>query len=294
MQLPSTGPRAETKQRAGAKSSLLSTPPSYPRRMRSPAAAAPHCRCNPELLCRFVVLAIEVARRWSAEVPPGSSPARSAPPHLRASSTAAWVQRWSGILACAAVRSFLSDVLTEQPTARQSPARAATCPRAAPARRTLHRKQLAWLACACTSYHIIMFHYKTIHVLLGSRFSNCPCFHRGDGDAGKQRSAPCTRRTGSLFVPCSLLVSHRRVVRHPGGRFGVGAALVGPALGVGPAGRRQHGALTSLQTSPWNGTRVASNDCCKLPHSSIMGPGVGEDFLRRHRALGLTGEGTKQ
>ena len=78
-------------------------------------------RTYPELLrapqCRLVVLAIEVAGRWSAEAVQfvrllARCRARSAPPHLRASSTAAWVQRWSGFLAFAAARSFAAPLLS--------------------------------------------------------------------------------------------------------------------------------------------------------------------------------------
>ena len=78
-------------------------------------------RTYPELMraprCRLVVLALEVAGRWSAEAVQfvrllSRCRARSAPPHLRPSSTAAWVQRWSGLLAFAAARSFAASLLS--------------------------------------------------------------------------------------------------------------------------------------------------------------------------------------
>eukprot|EP00439_Symbiodinium_sp_Y106_P062335 s3397_g9.t1 len=78
-------------------------------------------RTYPELLraprCRLVVLAIELAGRWSAEAVQfvrllSRCRARSAPPQMRASSTAAWVQRWSGFLAFAAARSFAASLLS--------------------------------------------------------------------------------------------------------------------------------------------------------------------------------------
>ena len=78
-------------------------------------------RAYPELLraprCRLVVLAIELAGRWNAEAVQfvrllSRCRARSAPPQMRASSTAAWVQRWSGFLAFAAARSFAASLLS--------------------------------------------------------------------------------------------------------------------------------------------------------------------------------------
>ena len=65
--------------------------------------------------CRLVVLAIEVAGRWSSEAVEfvrllARSRARSAPAHLRASCVSACSQRWSGILAFAAARAFAASL----------------------------------------------------------------------------------------------------------------------------------------------------------------------------------------
>ena len=76
-------------------------------------------RTYPELIraqrCRLVVLAIEVAGRWSSEAVEfvrllARSRARSAPAHLRASCASACSQRWSGILAFAAARAFAASL----------------------------------------------------------------------------------------------------------------------------------------------------------------------------------------
>ena len=76
-------------------------------------------RFYPELIraqrCRLVVLAIEIAGRWSSEAVEfvrllARSRARSAPAHLRASCASACSQRWSGILAFAAARAFAASL----------------------------------------------------------------------------------------------------------------------------------------------------------------------------------------
>ena len=77
-------------------------------------------RTYPELLrsprCRLVVLAVEVAGRWSPEAAQfvrllARCRSRAVPPALRASSVAAFAARWSGLLSFAAARAFAASLL---------------------------------------------------------------------------------------------------------------------------------------------------------------------------------------
>ena len=68
--------------------------------------------------CRLVVLGIECAGRWSAEAASfirllARCKARAAPHSSRTACTSSYVLvlRWSGLLACAAARAFLSSLL---------------------------------------------------------------------------------------------------------------------------------------------------------------------------------------
>ena len=94
-------------------------PAPHPRRRLRIARLAKERTCIPELIralrCRLVVLAIEVAGRWSSEAVEfvrllARSRARSAPARLRANCASACSQRWSGILAFAAVRAFAASL----------------------------------------------------------------------------------------------------------------------------------------------------------------------------------------
>ena len=103
-----------TGSRSGEESSSLSTPPlrpaappaehgrrGPPHRSLKQGAHLPRAHACSELPLRC---ARHRGRSWSAEAVQfvrllSRCRARSAPPHLRASSTAAWLQRWSGLLA---------------------------------------------------------------------------------------------------------------------------------------------------------------------------------------------------
>ena len=66
--------------------------------------------------CRLVVLAVEVGGRWSEEALQfvqmlAKAKARAAPALIRASVRAAYLHRWTGILAVAAQRAFAATLL---------------------------------------------------------------------------------------------------------------------------------------------------------------------------------------
>ena len=78
-------------------------------------------RTYPELVCprrraRLVVLAGEVAGRWSDETRRflsllAKAKARGEPRLMRRRAEQAWRMRWSGILSCTAARAFASSLL---------------------------------------------------------------------------------------------------------------------------------------------------------------------------------------
>ena len=77
-------------------------------------------RAYPELLrspqCLLVVLALEVASRWTPEATRfvrllARCKARAVPPALRSPATAAFTYRWASVLAFAAARAFASSLL---------------------------------------------------------------------------------------------------------------------------------------------------------------------------------------
>ena len=80
-----------------------------------------NARTYPELArgrrCRLVVLGLEVGGRWSPQAAEfvsllARSRARAAPPAQRAACTAAFVLRWSALLAFAAARTFAASLLS--------------------------------------------------------------------------------------------------------------------------------------------------------------------------------------
>ena len=85
-------------------------------------------RTYPELAgdagrARLVVLAAEVGGRWSEETAQflrGLAKARadSVPPLLQGRVKAAWLRRWSSLLACSATRAFAESLLETRPVPR--------------------------------------------------------------------------------------------------------------------------------------------------------------------------------
>ena len=70
---------------------------------------------------RLVVLAAEVGGRWSGETAQflcalAKARAQSVPLNLQGRMEAAWLRRWSAILACSAARSFAVSLLDRNPT----------------------------------------------------------------------------------------------------------------------------------------------------------------------------------
>ena len=70
---------------------------------------------------RLVVLAAEVGRRWSEEMAqflraPAKPHARTAPLILQNRVKAAWLRRWSNVLACSAARAFALSLLDMHPS----------------------------------------------------------------------------------------------------------------------------------------------------------------------------------
>ena len=71
--------------------------------------------------CRLLVAAVEVGGRWSTEayyflVHLAKAKAREAPAVLKMALTAAWVRRWTGMLAHASMSAFADSLVQERPS----------------------------------------------------------------------------------------------------------------------------------------------------------------------------------